>query len=97
MANKTYQLVWIFRGTNRIPGFPSAVYSTLALAEAWIQEHGLTGTLTRYPVDISVIDWAVTEGHYRIQGTALPPEFIANFSSAALEHYHYEGGKRAGS
>ncbi len=31
--------------------FPSGLFTELGRAERWIGEHGLTGTLTAYPLD----------------------------------------------
>ncbi len=83
--------VWVFNG-NRNP-FPSGVFSTRAQAEAWIAEHGLSGTLTAYRVDTGSYQWAIAQGGFtpRKPHHTLP-DFIANFSSAYQEHYHYYKG-----
>lgn len=52
--------VWIFNGVGG--RFPSAVFADKASATRWISENRLTGTLTEYPVGISVFDWAVSKG-----------------------------------
>jgi hypothetical protein len=84
--------VWVFNGgTNR---FPSAVFSSREEAETWIRMHRLSGTLTRYPVGQAVYDWAVETGMFAPKNEKQQsPEFIANFSSAAQEHYHFENGE----
>lgn len=72
---------------------PSAVFWRLDTAESWIAKHQLSGWLTSYPVDTSVYDWAIQTG--RLKDEASPsPKFIADFSSAHSEHYHYENGVR---
>lgn len=98
MISKEYSSVWVFKGTRTYPGFPSAVFSKLELAVAWIRQNHLTGTLTQYPVDISVYDWVVQSGKLEADLDPAPrsPNAIANFSSAYQEHYHYEDGKDSG-
>jgi hypothetical protein len=63
------------------------------LAEAWIKQHQLEGTLTGYPLNIGVYDWAIANGAFTPQREEQQTShFIANFSSAAQEHYHFESG-----
>lgn len=81
--------VWVFNGTRN--HFPSAVFTTRELAEAWIKQHQLEGTLTAYPLDVGVYDWAISNGSFTPQREDhQTAQFIANFSSAAQEHYHFE-------
>lgn len=54
------QGVWVFNGKRAI--FPSGVFTSRENAEAWINEYGLEGTLTLYPLDQSVYDYAVENG-----------------------------------
>ena len=85
------QTVWIFTGPKA--QFPSGVFSERQLAERWILEHRLTGTLTAYPVDVGTYDWAVAAGHFNPKREdQRSAEFIQRFSSASQEHYHYESG-----
>lgn len=82
--------VWVFNGPNN--HFPSAVFTSRSLAEAWIEKHKLHGTLTAYPLDVSVYDWATGLGYFRPKSEAQTRSgFIANFSSSSQEHYHYGG------
>jgi len=81
--------VWVFSGSRN--HFPSGVFATREQAETWINAHSLEGTLTKYPVGVSAYDYAVQQGHFEPR----KPEhssaaFIANFSSATQDHYHYE-------
>lgn len=80
--------VWVFNGTQN--HFPSAIFATRELAESWINQHQLTGTLTAYPINTSVYDWTIEKGWFKPtrphQTTA---KFISNFSSAYQEHYHF--------
>ena len=83
--------VWVFNGSNA--QFPSGVFTQRDVAEKWIRNHSLSGTLTAYPIEVGAFDWAVSAGHFTpdfdIQRSA---EFIQRFSSARQEHYHYEQG-----
>lgn len=83
--------VWIFNGVKA--KFPSAVFLTKEEAFMWIKKKELTGALTRYPVGISVHEWATQNGHFKVKcEDDFTPEFIGNFSSAAQEHFHFEDG-----
>lgn len=89
-------MVWVFKGTRKYPGFPSAVFSTLDLAEDWIRKNKLEGVLTQYPVDVSVYDWAREQGLFEPDDPeeAADPTLVGNFSSGHQAHYHYEDGIR---
>ncbi|HLP52365.1 MAG TPA: hypothetical protein VK154_15865 [Chitinophagales bacterium] len=83
--------VFIFNGTNA--QFPSAVFSDYVLAEQWIKKHALTGLLTAYPLNTAVYDWALDSGYFQVKEKyQAEPSFIAKFSSAYLEHWHFENG-----
>jgi len=69
------------------------VFTSRNLAEEWIKRHSLSGTLTRYPLDISVYDWAITRNLFEPKKDEhRKPEFVGRFSSASQEHYHFETG-----
>ena len=83
--------VWIFNGAEG--RFPSGVFERRADAEEWISRNGLTGVLTKYPVGISVYEWAIENGHFKVKSEKdTSPAFIQKFSSAAQEHMHFEDG-----
>jgi hypothetical protein len=87
MAN---DFVWVFNGGG---AFPSGVFSSREKAERWISENKLTGTLTLYPVDIGVWQWAVQEGYFKpTRDDQHQPKFVQHFS-CGHEHYHYEDGE----
>jgi hypothetical protein len=48
--------VWVFNGARN--HFPSAVFTELHLAEAWIQKYQLEGTLTAYPYHFDKEDYS---------------------------------------
>jgi hypothetical protein len=81
--------VWIFNGD--VNKFPSAVFSSYENAVEWISINKSIGTLTYYPVDISVYDWAVKNEYFKLKaGKQSSPTFISNFSSASQEHFRFE-------
>ncbi len=87
------KVVWVFHGAQG--RLTSGVFSTRKKAEAWISKHKLTGMLTAYPIDAGVYDWAVDRGHVAARSEReRSSEFIGGFTSASMEHYHYEDGER---
>ena len=83
--------VWVFNGAQA--RFPSGVFSTREAAEAWIRMHGLTGTLTQYPVDVGMYEFAIAA----CQFSPSKPEhstsqFIGKFTGGGIDHFHYENG-----
>lgn len=59
-------------------------------AEKYIQDNHIKCMLTQYPVNISVYDWVISNDYWTPK---IEPQksaaFKANFSSAYLEHDHY--------
>jgi hypothetical protein len=88
------EYVWVFNGDrNR---YPSAVFLNRSDGELWISSNRLTGTLTKYPVGVSVYDWAVRNGVFAPRSAKhTSPSFIANFSSASQEHFHFDPDEEA--
>jgi hypothetical protein len=89
--------IWIFTGGGQFPG---GVFSTVKLAEAWIERNGLSGTLTAYPVDQGCFDWAVENNctglkPEKLEAKRADAKFIGSFSTASQEHFHYLNGKPA--
>lgn len=81
--------VWVFNGSQN--PFPSAVFTERHLAEEWITNNHLSGTLTSYPLNISIYDWAIEEGYFTPKKQKeRSANFIANFSSASQLHYHFD-------
>jgi hypothetical protein len=84
----------VFNGARN--HFPSAIFTERRLAEAWIQRNQLEGTLTAYPLNIGIYDWAIEKGYITpMKEEQASPNFIANFSSASQEHYHFEKEEEA--
>ena len=87
--------VYIFQGND--VNYPCAVFSTFETAEVWIKEQNVTGTLTVYPLDISVVEWAVAMGYFTPKNDdEKTPGFMVNFTSVNNMNYHYENGQRVG-
>jgi hypothetical protein len=82
--------VWIFSGPR---GFSGGVFQSRELGAAWIQKHKLTGVLTKYPINVGVYDWAIANNLFRpLKEREFSPEFIARFTSASQDHFHFEDG-----
>jgi len=83
--------LWIFNGSGA--QFPAAVFSSRDLADAWIRQHGLSGTLTQYPLDVSALDWSIQQGFFRpTKPNHATPQFKQSFTSASQPHHHYTDG-----
>ena len=83
--------VWIFSGAGS--RFSSGVFTSLEAGKSWIESHRLSGVLTQYPLNVGVYDWAVASGWFRPEKPEhTSPDFIAKFTSASQEHFHFENG-----
>jgi len=90
--------VWVFVGSNS--KFPSGIFQDKKLAQKWISEKALTGTLSAMPLNESVFDWAIqndalTLKKEKIEEKAKDPYFIQDCLPASLEHYHYKYGQQS--
>ena len=82
---------WLFHGIGG--SFASGVFETKDLAEEWIKENSLYGTLTKYPVNKGIYNQAIEKGYFTItKEYQVEGGFIQKFTSASQEHYHYECG-----
>jgi hypothetical protein len=88
------EYVYVFNGNHS--SFASAIFITKELAFDWITLNKLSGILNVYPLNVSLHDWAIQQDffkpktEYQKQAT-----FIQNFSTAFMEHYHFENGELA--
>ena len=82
--------VYVFHGTGA--RFAAAVYEAFAEAAADIENHKLSGMLTWYPVGRTVYDHAVEEGLFTPKRVA-DGKFVQSFTSAMLDHHHFEDGQ----
>ncbi len=84
-------VVWVFVGVKA--QFPSGVFTQREAAETWIRQNRPGGTLTAYPLNVGIFDWAVSKGYFKPKrDDQRDAAFIQRFSSASQEHYHYENG-----
>jgi hypothetical protein len=85
--------IWIFHGNEA--QFCSGVYEELKQAETFIKKYSLSGILTKMPLNKSVYEWTIEKGFFEPKRDYQhSSKFIQNFTSAYLEHYHYQNGKR---
>jgi hypothetical protein len=83
--------VWVFCGDDSTA--VSGAFTSREKAEAWIAEHHLDGTLTRLPLDCGIYEWTIENGFFNpAQDYQRSSKFVSRFSSAYLEHYHFENG-----
>lgn len=82
--------VYIFHGAGA--RFATAVYETVEQATADIARHGMSGVLTWYPVGKTDYNHVVDEGLFAAKDHA-DGKFVQSFTSAFLDHYHFEDGK----
>lgn len=86
--------VWVFVGAKA--GLPAAVFSSKENGEKWIAENGVSGSLSEYPLDISIYDWVQEADFFEPKrDDQRTPRFIERFTSASQPHHHYEQGKHA--
>jgi hypothetical protein len=84
--------IYVFMGESA--QFPSGAFMSFDLAKEWIEKYTLSGVLTKMPIDIGIYDWAISmeyfepKREYQKEG-----KFIQKFTSASLEHWHFENGK----
>lgn len=90
--------IWVFNAAHS--RFSGGIFENLIDAEHWIQINKLTGVLTQYPLNIGVLDWAIANEVTNMKPEKLAlkqkdPNFVGGFTSASMEHYHYENGIKA--
>ncbi|HNY31596.1 MAG TPA: hypothetical protein PKO15_11970 [Fibrobacteria bacterium] len=87
------EFVWVFLGNGAANC--GGVFSILADAERWIVKHKLSGVLTKYPLGMGVWEWAQTMKYFTPKNERhYAPNFIGGFTSASMEHFHYQEGCR---
>ena len=86
--------IWVFHGNDAT--LCTATFTDFGKARIWIKKYALSGVLTKMPVNQSIYDWAVEAGKFtpksEYQQTS---KFIQRFTSAYLEHYHFENGEES--
>jgi hypothetical protein len=92
MDTNVHDTVWVFNGEGGA-GFPSGLFASRESAEQWILQHKLTGVLTEYPVGMGIYDWALQRKFFvPKRPDHFSPRFIGSFSSAHLNHVHFQEG-----
>ncbi|MCH2043649.1 MAG: hypothetical protein MK212_05865 [Saprospiraceae bacterium] len=92
---KSTKYIWVFNAAcSRYSG---GNFENLADAEHWIQQNKLTGVLSKYPLNMGVLDWAIANDIVNMKPEKLAlkqkdPNFVGGFTSASMEHHHYENG-----
>ena len=91
-------MVWVVSGWGPEtdepirPKFPTGVFLTLADAERAIRRTRLSATVTQYPLNTTVYDWAVAKGDFEALDDA-DGWYVQSWTSAiSQEHEHYEDG-----
>ena len=88
------KFVWVFNAEDA--RFPCAVFSSLELGTSWVEQHKLSGVLTAYPLDTSVLEWAVQEQRFvPSKPHHASAHFIGSFTSASQPHHHFTDGVAA--
>lgn len=83
--------VYVFHGEKA--KFAAAVFTDFVAAEKAIRKDKLSGMLTFYPLNETVFEYTVRKQLFSPSGNE-NGDYISRFTSAVLEHYHYENGKR---
>jgi hypothetical protein len=87
--------VWVFNGVQS--NFPSGVFLTREVAEFWVRKYALTGTLTAYPLDVGMYDYAIERGLFVAKTESQASSiFIGKFTGGGIDHFHYEDGAPCG-
>ena len=85
------KFLWVLNGEGGT--FPVGIFDERQVALNYIQSAKLTDVLTKYPINISLIDHCLSEGLFELKDKELSPKLIQRFSSAHLEHIHFKKGK----
>jgi hypothetical protein len=94
-TSNNQKMIWVFNGAKS--QFPGGIFEDLMEAENWIEKNKLTGMLTEYPINTGVFDWANENDLINMKAEKLvrkknDPLFIGGFTTASMNHYHYENG-----
>ena len=69
----------------------------LEKAVRWIEKYKISGILSKYPLDISIYDWAITQGLFKPKrDDQKTPGFIQSFSTVHIEDSQYIDGVEEG-
>jgi hypothetical protein len=83
--------IWVFEGDGSTGC--QALFTDKEKAEEYIAQYSLSGLLQKTPVNKSIYDWVVEQGWFTPKKEHHKTStFVQTFTSAYLEHYHYEDG-----
>ncbi|RYU93032.1 DUF7710 domain-containing protein [Emticicia agri] len=86
-----FEYVFVFVGEES--KLPSAIYLDIDNIKDWIISNSLSGSLHKLPINISVYDWSIMQGYFEPKKDyQKESRFIQRFTSASVEHWHYENG-----
>lgn len=86
------KIIYVFTGQGS--NFPAGIFTDITLAIQWIEKYSLSGILSSYPTNIGLYDWAIESNYFEPQKDyQKESKFIERFTSASLEHLHFENGK----
>lgn len=84
--------IFVFMGESA--RFPAGAFMDFEIAKEWIEKYALNGVLTKMPIDIGIYDWAISMEYFEPKKEHQEEaKFIQKFSSASLDHWHFENGK----
>ncbi|HYG76046.1 MAG TPA: hypothetical protein VEK08_13660 [Planctomycetota bacterium] len=84
-------MVWVFMGQHGT--VPMGVWSSLDAAHKYIHDQQLTGSLTRYEVDVPIYDWAKDNGLFKPKNDQQRSiKFKQTFHNHYQEHYTFKEG-----
>jgi len=84
-------IVWVFMGDKGT--CPMAVWSSLDQAHRYLHDQQLSGSLTRYEVDVPIYDWAKDTGVFKPKlDQQRSIKFKQTFSNQYQEHYTFRDG-----
>jgi hypothetical protein len=85
-----YLFVFVGEGSR----FPAAVFSDYEQANQWIVQYELSGSLNKYPLNISLYDWAIKKEFFQpSKDYQMESNFIQKFTTASIDHWHFENGE----
>jgi hypothetical protein len=83
--------VWVFMGERG--AYPMAIWSSLDEAHKYIHDELLSGSLTRYEVDVPVYQWAINSGKFKpTKDQHRSLKFRQTFNNQYQEHYNFRDG-----
>ncbi len=91
--------IWVFLGDGG--NFPSAAFNDFKSIEKWVSDNKLTGMISALPMNQGFFDWAVENDAISMKEEKIAlkkkdSRFIATFTTASIDHWHYENGVQSG-